>query len=214
LIRINNPQFAAGHYLFDASCAVKKRGDEMNKILLAVVVTGVLAMPVVAQQTSPAEKGAQATQIAPNPAEFDRRMAQIQENMKKMQEQMAKIQQTQDPEERQRLLEEHWTTMRESMGMMSGIWGPGMMGCCGGAMHPTNAPDAASPMRPGQMMGGPMMGWSKSGGDYSKLTPEQMQQRQYMTDQYLAMQQMMMNQMMWHQQWMMGPQQQPPAPAK
>ena len=214
LMRINNPQFAAAHYLIDACCAVRMRGYAMNKMILAVVVAGVLAMPVMAQQTNPADKGTQATQTAPNPAEFDKRMAQIQESMKKMQEQMSKIQQTQDPQERQRLLQEHWTTMRESMGMMSGIWEPGMMGCCGGAMHPTNAPDAAGPMMHGQMMGGPMMGWSNSSGDYSKLTPEQMKQRQYMTDRYLAMQQMMMNQMMWHQHWMMGPQQQAPAPAK
>src|SRR5262245_52093069 len=213
-MRINNAQFAARHYLFGASCAVKMRGDEMNKILLVVAVTGILAIPVMAQQTGPADKGTQATQTAPNPGEFDKRMAQIQENMKKMQDQMSKIQQTQDPQERQRLLQEHWTTMRESMGMMSEIWGPGMMGCCGGAMRPTNAPDAGGSMMRGQMMGGPMMGWSNSGGFYSKLTPEQMKQRQYMTDQYLAMQQIMMNQMMWHQHWMMGPQQQPPAPAK
>jgi hypothetical protein len=191
----------------------------MNKIIVAVVASAVLAMPVIAQQTGPADKGAQATQNAPNPAEFDKRMAQIQENMKTMQEQMSRIQQTQDPQERQRLLQEHWTTMHASMGMMSGMWGPGMMGCCGGAMHPTNASGAGGPMMHGQMMGGPMMGgpmmgWSNTGSYYSKLTPKQMKERQYMTDQYLGMQQMMMNQMMWHQYWMLGPQQQPPSVAK
>jgi len=150
----------------------------MNKIIAALIASAVLVMPVIAQQTGPADKGTQATQNLPNPAEFDSRMAQIQENMKKMQEQMSRIQQTQDPQERQRLLQEHWTTMHASMGMMSGMWGPGMMG---GAMGPANAPGAGGPMMHGQMggpmMGGPMMGWSNTGSYYSKLTPEQMKQR-------------------------------------
>jgi len=75
----------------------------MNKIIAALIASAVLVMPVIAQQTGPADKGTQATQNLPNPAEFDSRMAQIQENMKKMQEQMSRIQQTQDPQERQRL---------------------------------------------------------------------------------------------------------------
>ena len=197
----------------------------MRRIFVAAVAGAVLAMPVVAQQTSPTDKSTPAAQAAaPSPAEFDKRMAQMHENMKTMQEQLSKIQQTQDPQERQRLLQEHWTTMHASMGMMGGMWGPGMMGCCGGVMHPTSSPGASGPMMHGQMTGGPMMGgpmmggptmgWSNTGSYYSKLTPEQMKQRQYMTDQYLAMQQMMMNQMMWHQYWMMGPQPQPPAPTK
>ena len=70
----------------------------MNKIIAALIASAVLVMPVIAQQTGPADKGTQATQNLPNPAEFDSRMAQIQENMKKMQEQMSRIQQTQDPQ--------------------------------------------------------------------------------------------------------------------
>lgn len=60
--------------------------------------------------------------------------------MAKMNEQMSKIQQTQDPQQRQRLLNEHWSTMQNAMGTMQG-----MMGCCGKSQG-------------GQMMGGPMMG--------------------------------------------------------
>jgi hypothetical protein len=176
----------------------------MNRKTLAILLAAVLPLPMLmAQQTDPVEKDkTQATQVAPNPVEFDKRMAQVQESMKKMQEQITRIQQTQDPQERQRLLQEHLATMRASMGMMNGMWGSGMLG--GRAMM--GGPMMGGPM----MMGGrPMMGWSTESGYYSKLTPEQLRQRQYMTDRYLAMQQMMMDHMMWHQYWMLP--QQPPA---
>jgi hypothetical protein len=110
-----------------------------------------------------------------------------------MQEQMDKIRQTQDPQTRQKLLQDHWATMQNNMQMMHGMWGPGGgMGCCMGGPG----------MGPGMMMGGPMMGWGQMGGYYSKLTPEQLKQRQYMMDQYVPMQQMMMDHMMQHQQYM------------
>ena len=84
--------------------------------------------------------------------------------------------------------------MQNGMSMMNGMWGPGMMGCCGGGGMMGN----------GHMMGGGhMMGWQ----DYSNLTPEQKSQRQYMMDRYTGMQQMMMDHMMWHQNYMQG---QPP----
>lgn len=133
----------------------------------------------------------QTQQQTPNVAEFDKQMVQAQETFKKMQAQMEAIQKTQDPQQRQKLLEEHWNTMQRGMGMMNGMWGPGMMGCCGnGGM-----------MGNGHMMGGGhMMGWQ----DYSSLTQEQKSQRQYMLDRYTGMQQMMMNHMMWHQNYMQG----------
>jgi len=106
-------------------------------------------------------------------------MAQIQETMKQMQAQMDKMRQTTDPQERQRLLQEHWTSMQAAMAAMHGIWGPGGPACCG----------AGYGMGPGMMMGGPMMGWGHMRGYYSNLTPEQLRQRQYMMDQYLPMQQ-------------------------
>jgi hypothetical protein len=145
--------------------------------------------PASAQQPNVA--GKTVTQPAqPSPEEFDKRMAQIQETMKQMQAQMDKMRQTTDPQERQRLLQEHWTSMQAAMTAMHGIWGPGGAACCGGGG-----------IGPGMMMGGPMMGWGRMRGYYSSLTPEQLRQRQYMMDQYLPMQQMMMNHMMWQQHW-------------
>ena len=161
-----------------------------NTILAAALSAVVLSsMPAFAQPAS----GAQANLEPPNVQEFDKRMAQAQENMKKMQEQMDKINQTQDPEARQKLLQEHWATMQNNMQLMHGMWGPGGgMGCCMGGPG----------MGSGMMRGGPMMGWGHMGDYYSKLTPEQQQQRQYMIDQYMPMQQMMMDHMMRHQQYM------------
>ena len=42
----------------------------------------------------------------------------MQQNMEQMQSQMDKIRQTQNPQERQNLLQQHWATMQNSMGMM------------------------------------------------------------------------------------------------
>lgn len=105
-----------------------------------------------------------------------------------MQQQMDQIRQTKDPQERQRLLQEHWTTMRSAMSTMHDMW-DGQTGCCAAGGH---------------MMGGGMM-WR----DYSGLTSEQLKQRQYMMDRWMPMQQMMMDQMMQHQHWTMQPQQAP-----
>lgn len=170
----------------------------MKKIALiaALVAAAFSATPAMAQQTPSAGKSNQAQQQAPNIAEFDRQAAQVQENIRKMQEQMDKIRQTQDSQEKKKLLQEHWATMQSGMGMMHGMWAPGMMGCC-----------ASGPMMGGHMMGGPMMGWRGMGSYYSNLTPEQMKQRQYMMDQYMGMQQQMMNHMMQNQNhmWMQSP---------
>ena len=161
---------------------------ELMVALLSALVVSVT--PALAQPAKSTAKEAPTNQAQPNVAEFDKQAAQIQENMRKMQEQMDQISKTQNPQERQKLLQEHWTTMQGTMGMMHGMWGGGMMG---GHM--------GGPMMGGHM-GGPMMGWGQMGGYYSKLTPEQMKQRQYMMDQYMGMQQMMMNNMMMHQNWM------------
>lgn len=164
----------------------------MKNTALAVLLVAASLSPAwaLAADPTPAKSATpQAQQQTPDIAEFDKRMAQAQENLQKMQAQMEKIRQTQDPKERQKLLQEHWNTMQGSMGMMHGMgmgmWGGGMMG---GHM-----------MGGGNMMGGGhMMGWS----DYSNLPPEQKAQRQYMMDRYMGMQQMMMDHMMWHQHYM------------
>lgn len=74
--------------------------------------------------------GGQTKQEAPGTTDFDKQMAQVQENMRAMQEQMDRIRQTEDPQARQKLLQDHWTTMQNNMQMMHGMWAPGMMGCC------------------------------------------------------------------------------------
>jgi hypothetical protein len=123
----------------------------------------------------------------------------MQEQMRLMQSQMEQLGKTQEPAERQRLLQSHWTAMQQMMTTMHGAWG-GMMGCCAAGAQGTS----------GHMMGGPMMGGHMMWNDYRSLTPEQLRQRQYMMDRWMPMQQMMMDQMMQHQQWMMQP---PPAVA-
>lgn len=177
----------------------------------AIVTIGLAFAVLAAQPVLAAEKPkdapkkeAVAQPAAPNPAEFDKQLAQMQQNMQLMHDQMAKISQTQDPQERQKLLQEHWNTMRGSMDMMQNMWTAGGMGCCmgsnmmGGRMKGGN-------MMSGGMMGDHMMGWDGMHGYYNKLTPEQQKQRQYMSDQYMGMQQMMMDNMMQHQYWMNAP---------
>ena len=162
-----------------------------NPIYIAAVAMIVcLVQPVLAQQpASPPPSAAQA-QTAPTPEEMDKQFAKMQEQMAKMNEQMSKIRETKDPQERQRLLQEHWSTMQSAMGMMHGMGGQGAMGghMMGGKVG-------------GPMMGGHMMMW----GDYRNLTPEQLKERQYMMDRWMPMQQMMMDHMMQHQNWMMQP---------
>lgn len=84
-------------------------------------------MPATAQPTKPATPTTKSGQANPSTAEFDKQAAQLQENINKMHEQMSKIQKTPDPQERQRLMQEHWMTMQNSMGMMHGMGGGRMM---------------------------------------------------------------------------------------
>jgi len=104
-----------------------------NPILIAVLVAAAFsATPAIADKTAPTDKGTQSQLKSPNVTEFDKQAAQVQENLKLMQEQMDKISQTQNPQERHMLLQEHSAAMQRVMGMMGGMWGPGMMGCCEG----------------------------------------------------------------------------------
>ena len=157
----------------------------LTAVLSIIVLSGI---PALVQSAEPADKGSQAEQMTPNVQDFDKQMAQSQEYMKKMQEQMDNIRQTQDPQTRQKLLQEHWATMQNNMQLMHDMWGPdGGIGCC---------------MRGSKRGPGMMRGWRHMGGHYSKLTPEQLKLRQYMMDQYVPMQQMMMYHMMQHQHYM------------
>ncbi|RTL26323.1 MAG: hypothetical protein EKK47_21285 [Burkholderiales bacterium] len=174
----------------------------MKPSILAISLISLAALtassPTLAQPAKAADKSAdkdaapqKVTQ--PKPAEFDKQMSQIQAHMQLMQTQMDKIRQTQDPQERQRLLQDHWNSMQAAMSAMDNMWGPD--GCFGGA----------SMMGGGHMMGGNMMSWDHMRGYYSGLTPEQAKQRQYMMDRYMPMQQKMMDHMLWHQRWQSTP---------
>ena len=173
-------------------------------LLAAAALTALLTQSAFGQQTPAAPTDPRAQQT-PSAAELDKQYARLQEQMKQMQDQMAKLAQTQDPQERQRLLQQHWASMQTAMTAMHSAWG-GMMGpgCCA-----ATAPPQGGHMMNGPMMGGHMMMW----GDYRNLTPEQLRERQYMMDRWMPMQQMMMDHMMQHQYWMQ-PQPVPPTPAK
>lgn len=192
----------------------------MKTSLSVLLLFSMLVLPLAAnaadksqtQQAGSTAKEVQAKQEAPDVAKFDKQLAQMQETMHTMQEQMGNIQETQDPQERQKLLQDHWATMQNAMQTMRGMWGPGMMGCCrgngmmGNMMGGNGTMGCCKGMMGGNgMMGDHRMGWNDMGGYYSKLTPEQMKQRQYMMDQYMGMQQLMMDNMMQHQNWMMQP---------
>lgn len=123
--------------------------------------------------------------------QFDQEMAKAQENLKKMQAQMRQIQKSTDPAQRQKLMQEHQAMMQQGIQIMNGMWGSGMMGCCGGSM-----------MGDHMMGNGRTMSWGQMGRHYSQMTPEQMKQHQYKMDRYMGMQQMMMDQTMQYQQHM------------
>lgn len=90
----------------------------MTRLAGALVALALIAQPAPAQQAKPAEKASQALQPMSNSAEFDKRLAQVQAHMTRMQEQMDNIRQTRDPQERQRLRQEHWTSMQSAMSTM------------------------------------------------------------------------------------------------
>ncbi|WP_242684423.1 hypothetical protein [Paraburkholderia hospita] len=99
----------------------------MKKLLVAMAAGLALISPVL----QAASKGAPQSSSKPQPpgaAGFDKNLAQLQEQMRTMQAQMDQIRKTQDSQERQKLLEQHWATMQGAMTIMHGMWGPGMMG--------------------------------------------------------------------------------------
>lgn len=96
-------------------------------------------------------------------------MEQLQAHMHTMQEQMARIQATEDPEERQRLMQEHMQSMQESMKMM----GQMMQGSTGQGAQAQQCPQNDTACQ---------------------LNQVQMQQR--MMGQRMGMMQQMMQQMM------------------
>jgi hypothetical protein len=137
-----------------------------SKLLAAFLVVSALS---IAYAQSPAERpGTPPPQALPGSQMTD---SSMQAAMQKMQEQMTKIRSTTDPAERQKLMLEHMSTMREAMGAMMKMGGPG------------------TGMMPG---GGMMMGPS------SAPAPGEVPGRMGMMEQRMGMMQMMMNQMMQH----------------
>ena len=58
------------------------------------------------------------------PADVDQKVGQMQEQMRLMQSQMRRLNETRDPQERQRLLEEHGVAMQKMMASMQGACMP------------------------------------------------------------------------------------------
>jgi hypothetical protein len=164
-------------------------------LIAAMILAALLASAAIFQAAHADDKKAATPATAP--AEADQQFAQMQEQMRAMQSQMDRLAKTEDPKERQRLLEEHWASMQKAMATMRGAWGGHMGG----------GPGMGGPGMGGPGMGGHMMMWK----DYSELTPEQLRQRQYMMDRWMPMHQMMMDQMMQHEHWMMQPPAAPPS---
>lgn len=61
--------------------------------------------------------------------ESDAQKEKLQAQIKQMQTEMDKIRQASDPQERQRLMDNHWQSMQEGMGMMKNMHGSGMWNC-------------------------------------------------------------------------------------
>ena len=153
----------------------------MNKFTLSVFLASLLAVPLAqaADEEDHAAHHPGADQSQAVPAQDDKaagmKMEKMQEKMKKMHEQMSKIQSTSDPKARQKLMEEHMQSMRESMKMMRGMGG-GMM----------DKKKKGEPMtEDGEKTGGMQMGMMK----HHKMMEDRMD-----------MMQMMMEQMMEHEE--------------
>jgi paraquat-inducible protein B len=151
-----------------------------TSILVAAIVAGALAAPIVSAQdkslSAPiATAHKKAAPVKPAMSmDMDKQMSQMQESMKTMQQQMEKLRATTDPQERQRLMQEHMQTMQESMQAMRGMGGPMMMGS------------------------GQSSGTAKGG--HKHAARGDMTQRQEMMEKRMDMMQMMMEQMMQHDQ--------------
>jgi Skp family chaperone for outer membrane proteins len=93
------------------------------KVLAALMIGLAISIPAThaADGKAPAVETSKAAPTKQGPvdiAAFDKQVAQMQENIKRMQEQMETIRQKQDPQERQKLLQDHWAAMQSNMQMM------------------------------------------------------------------------------------------------
>ena len=147
-----------------------ERKTAMNTpILVAAIIACVASVPTVSAQDKP---------VPAKPAtgmEMDKQMSQMQQNMTTMHVQMEKLRTTTDPNERQKLMQEHMQSMQENMKTMRNMGGPMMMGS-------------------GQSGGMMAMGRQKD------MAGGEMIQHQAMMEKRMDMMQMMMEQMLQHDQ--------------
>lgn len=143
----------------------------MNKLYVAAITALLLSVPLANVQADSHEGGE-------SQEKWEHYIEQWQGRMNTMHEQMDRIHQSQDPQERQRLLEEHWATMDEQMRDMRMM--EGMMGGMMGGMHGQRG--------------------DRGHGSMHMMDPDQ--RDTYMQDR-MDMQQMMMEQMMQHNHMMM-----------
>ncbi|MBU0752285.1 MAG: hypothetical protein KJ787_13515 [Gammaproteobacteria bacterium] len=139
---------------------------------------------------------AAAPKAASDDPAFQEYMGKMQGHMKLMQEQRQSIRQTSDPAQRQKLMQEHWTSMQEGMRMMHGsdtmpgcgmMMGPMMegMGCWGGGgMQGMGGMHGMSGMQG--------MGWWNP----EDTSPQAMTRRRQMMGACMGMQRQMMQETM------------------
>jgi hypothetical protein len=102
-------------------------------LLPSLVLAGALATAV-AQTGAPVDKANSPVASMPGGAGMMANDAQVQELMTTMQAQMNRLRETTDPEQRQKLMQEHTATMQQAMksmrthGQMMAMMGGGMMG--------------------------------------------------------------------------------------
>jgi len=160
----------------------------INTLLFAILTALALSVPyAIADDAHHPDqpKPQSATTAAPAaPASADKPVRAMKENTRKMQTQLDKIGRAKNPQERQKLLQEHMQAMRENMMLGKGMMDD-MMGCPmmkGGMM--------GEGMGMGMMGGGMgMMGEGKAGAP-----PDAMMNRMNMMEKRMDMMQMMMEQ--------------------
>ena len=158
----------------------------MNRLHLAVIaLSATLSVPAFADDAHHPDqpKTQAATTAAPvAPASVDQSVRTMKENTRKMQTQLDKIGRARNPQERQKLLQEHMQTMRENMMLGKGMMSD-MMGC---------------PMMKGGTMG-EGMGMGMMGGGMGMMgggtAPDAAMNRMNMMEKRMDMMQMMMEQM-------------------
>jgi hypothetical protein len=103
--------------------------------MLTIILACLFAVPAVqaADEDDHAAHHPDADQSQADPAMVDKatgmRMQEMQDRMKNMQKLMSKMRSTNDPQEREKLMQEHMTAMLEGMKSMDGMMSEGgMMG--------------------------------------------------------------------------------------